>query len=112
MTLLDQAPDGPQHFVMVEGLGNIIGGTQLHGVHGRANAGIAGHHQHWCIWQFFDQAGSGGAWQANIHQHQIIVRQLVVLLGLFRGFGTIHKVIIALQQLDQRFTDNLLVFND
>jgi len=61
LAVAQDARDGLQHFIVVEGLGDVVHGAHLHRVDGRAQARITGHDQHRYACGQLDQLGSGGA---------------------------------------------------
>ncbi|MNQ85387.1 hypothetical protein D3C85_1005480 [compost metagenome] len=112
LAFLEDARDGLEHFVVIEGLGDVVDRAHLHRVHRRAQAGVAGHDQHRGALGQFDQFGSGGAWQAKVADDQIEARNAVALLGLLYGTCLADLVLVTFQQASQGRANDGFVFDD
>ena len=108
----NDALHGFDHLVVVEGLGDIVDGAQLHGVDGRAQAGVAGHDQHRCVGGTANQFGAGFAWQAQVADDEIKVVEVVAFAGLADRSGFRYLVVVALQQPLECRADDGFVFNN
>src|SRR5690606_41279029 len=78
----------------------------------RAQAGVAGHDQDGNVAGELDEVRTRCARQAQVADDQVIILQLVTCGSFLNGGGFINLVLIALQQLAQRGTNDGFVFNN
>ena len=101
LMILKDARHGLQHFVVVEGLGDVVHRAHLHGVHRRAQAGVAGHDQHRCAFGQFDQFGAGCAGQSQVADDEVETRDAVALLCFLHRAGFADLVLVAFEEAPQ-----------
>lgn len=101
-----------EHFVMVERLGDVVHRAHLHGVHCRAQAGVAGHDQHRGALAEFDQLSAGRPGQAQVADDQVERGNAEALLGFLHRAGFADLILIAFKQATQGRADNGFVFDD
>ncbi len=106
------AGDGLQHLVVVEGLGDVVDRTHLHRVHRRAQAGVAGHDQHRGAFGQFDQFGTRCAGQAQVADDQVEAGNAVAFLGFLYRARFADLVLVTFEQTAQGRADNGFVFDD
>src|SRR5690606_38243469 len=112
LALAQDTGHGLQHFIMVEGLGDVVDRAHLHRIHRRAEAGIAGHDQHGSALGELDQFGARGVWQAQVADDQVEAGDGVTVLGFLYRAGFADLILVALKQAAQGRADNGFVFDD
>ena len=100
-----------EHFVMVEGFGNVIHGAHLHGVDCGPQTGITGHDQYRRVGGAVDHFRTGGARQAQIGDDQVEAVR-VEALGFFHRDSICHLIAGVLEKFANRRADNVFVFNN
>ena len=96
---------------MVEWLGDVIHRAQLHGVDGRAQAGVAGHDEYRNVTGQLNQVGAGATGQTQVTDDHVKVTEVELSCSV-NGVGLSHLVLVTLQQPFNGVADNGLVFDD
>ncbi|MNN09577.1 hypothetical protein D3C81_1224620 [compost metagenome] len=112
LAVLEDARHGLEHFIVVEGLGDVVHRAHLHRVDRRAQAGVAGHDQHRSALGQLDQFGTRCAGQAQVADDHVERGDAVALLRLLYRAGLADLVLVALEQTSQGGTDDGFVFDD
>jgi len=70
------------HFIVIERFGNVINRAQLHGIHRRTEAGIAGHNQYRRAPGQFDQVGAVSTGQAKVTDDHVVAGKIQRTSGI------------------------------
>ena len=110
IALVEDALDREDHFVVVEGFGNIIDRSLFHRFHRRLYGRVAGHDQYRRRRRARDQFGTRLARQAQVGNDQIVHIDRV-FLGLGHRCDAGNVVALALQQPHQALLDDGFVLD-
>src|SRR5579863_3417394 len=103
-------------FVQAEGLGHIVVGAMLHGLHRRLDGSVPGYNDHNRLRPAILDPAQGlqpaGAGQAQIQQHRVKALQVEQAVGMFRGISHEYRVAERLRHLAAGFTNRALVVHD
>ncbi len=107
LKVLDRLPitqdprDGLEHFIVIEGFGDVVHRAHLHRIDCRAQARVTGHDQHRFALAELDQLGAGCAGQAQVADDQIERRDAEAFLSLLNGAGFTDFILVAFKQATQ-----------
>ncbi|RMV81640.1 hypothetical protein ALP02_200180 [Pseudomonas coronafaciens pv. garcae] len=90
-----------QHFVVIEGFGDVIHRAHLHRIDGRAQAGVTGHDQHRFAFAQLDQFGARSARQSKVADDQVKRGDAETFLSFLNRAGFTDFILVALKQATQ-----------
>ena len=102
--------------VEVDGLGDIVDGPCLHGLHGRLDRPVGGHHDDVDLGvellHLLEDLETVHAGHLVVHEEQVEIGRTDFREGLFAGVCLGHRVAFLAQEVPEHLPLDLPVFND